>query len=95
MNKWILGVSAACLALSVSWAEGPDVKAADVLVFDLARSIDEETGKPVIDGRRLTGLPKTMEWSAWIATVATRGKYSRRSGRRLRKALDDRVTHTC
>ena len=43
----------------------------------LARSVDPERGKAVIEGRKLTCLPKTMEWSAWIATVATRGNYFR------------------
>ena len=35
----------------------------------LARSRDS-SGQPVLRGRTLTGLPRTMEWSAWIATVA-------------------------
>jgi putative intracellular protease/amidase len=34
-------------------------------------------GASVIAGRRMTCLPRTMEWSAWIATVATRGNYFR------------------
>ncbi len=42
----------------------------------LARSRDS-SGQPVLRGRTLTGLPRTMEWSAWIATVATRGNYFR------------------
>lgn len=42
----------------------------------LARSRDAAL-QPAIRGRRLTALPRTMEWTAWIATVATRGNYFR------------------
>lgn len=43
----------------------------------LARSIDSTTGKSVINGRTLTGLPKRFEKGAWLATKATRGDYFR------------------
>lgn len=43
----------------------------------LARAIDSETGKSVVEGRTLTGLPKRFEMGAWVATKATRGDYFR------------------
>ncbi len=43
----------------------------------LARSIDSDTGKSMVHGRTLTGLPKRFEKGAWLATKATRGDYFR------------------
>jgi putative intracellular protease/amidase len=43
----------------------------------LARSVDAETGRSVVHGRTLTGLPKRFEKGAWMATKATRGDYFR------------------
>ena len=42
----------------------------------LARARDAE-GAPVLRGRSMTCLPKSMEWSAWAATRLTRGSYFR------------------
>ncbi len=42
----------------------------------LARAADAD-GQPVLRGRTMTCLPRTMEWSAWAATKATRGDYFR------------------
>ena len=44
------------------------------LVLARARGGD---GQPVLTGRTMTCLPKSMEWSAWAATRATRGDYFR------------------
>jgi putative intracellular protease/amidase len=43
----------------------------------LARAIDPATGESVIHGRRLTGLPKRLEWSAWAATAWSLGSHFR------------------
>ncbi len=43
----------------------------------LARAIDPATGASVIEGRRLTGLPKRLEWSAWLATAWKLGNHFR------------------
>ncbi len=41
----------------------------------LARASNQEG--PLLRGRTMTCLPKTMEWSAWAATKLTRGDYFR------------------
>ncbi len=41
----------------------------------LARAADEQG--PILRGRTMTCLPKSMEWSAWAATKLTRGDYFR------------------
>lgn len=43
----------------------------------LARAIDPATGRSVIAGRRLTGLPRRLEWSAWAATAWRLGSHFR------------------
>ncbi len=43
----------------------------------LARAIDPATQQSVIHGRRLTGLPKRLEWSAWAATAWKLGHHFR------------------
>lgn len=42
-----------------------------------ARSLDPRTGRSVLDGRRTTGLPKSMELSAWLLTALWLGRYYR------------------
>ena len=44
------------------------------VVLARARAAD---GGHAIAGRRITGLPKTMEMGAWLLTAATRGSYFR------------------
>ena len=43
----------------------------------LARSIDPETGRSVLAGRRLTTLPKRFEVGAWALTKPYKGDYFR------------------
>lgn len=43
----------------------------------LARSRDPETGRSVIHGRRVTGLPKSLECTAWLLTAWKLGNYYR------------------
>ncbi len=43
----------------------------------LARSVDPDTGRSVIDGRRLTALTETLELTAWALTSWTLGDYYR------------------
>lgn len=43
----------------------------------LARSIDPATGKSVIDGRRMTGLPKALERTSYLLTFWKLGRYYR------------------
>ncbi len=73
------------------YLEDPDLQQAVVRFFSaqnpvgsichgavvLARSVDAATGKSVVAGRKLTGLPKRFEMGAWLATKATRGDYFR------------------
>jgi len=43
----------------------------------LVRSIDPETGKSVLFGRKTTGLIRTMELGAWLLTALKLGNYYR------------------
>lgn len=42
-----------------------------------ARSVDPETGRSVLHGRRTTALPRSMELSAWALTALWLGRYYR------------------
>jgi len=42
----------------------------------LARTLGAD-GRCVVEGKRMTCLPRSMEWSAWLSTIATRGNYFR------------------
>lgn len=59
-----------------------------------ARSIDPETGRSVLAGRQVTGLPAWMELLAWSLTVAWMGDYYRTYPtpleREVRSLLDDK-----
>jgi len=43
----------------------------------LARTLDPATARSVVSGRRITGLPKWMEMSAWLLTAWKLGDYYR------------------
>lgn len=58
------------------------------VVLARARGLD---GEPVLRGRTMTCLPKTMEWSAWAATKATRGDYFRTYPRWVQAEVADAV----
>ncbi|MDH2388988.1 type 1 glutamine amidotransferase domain-containing protein [Streptomyces sp. HNM0663] len=59
------------------WATGRPVGAICHGVLVLARTIDPETGRSVIAGRRTTCLPKYMERSAYYLTAWRHGRYYR------------------
>ncbi|GAB7109794.1 type 1 glutamine amidotransferase domain-containing protein [Streptomyces phaeofaciens JCM 4814] len=59
------------------WATGRPVGAICHGVLVLARTIDPETGRSVIAGRRTTCLPKYMERGAYYLTAWRRGRYYR------------------
>ena len=63
-------------AVAAFFADGKPVAAICHGTIVLARTKDADDAS-VIAGRRMTCLPRMMEWSAWIATVATRGNYFR------------------
>ena len=46
-------------------------------VLLLARSIDPETGRSVLYGKKTTGLPRRMELPAWVITRPVLGDYYR------------------
>jgi len=59
-----------------------------------ARSIDPQTGRSVLAGRQVTGLPAWMELLAWSITMAWMGDYYRTYPttleREVRSLLDDK-----
>lgn len=59
------------------WATGRPVAAICHGVLVLARTIDPDTGKSVLAGRRTTCLPKYMEKTAFYLTAWRRGRYYR------------------
>ena len=63
-------------AAAVFLAAGKPVAAICHGTIVLARAKNAD-GEPLLRGRTLTCLPKSMEWSAWAATRLTRGSYFR------------------
>jgi putative intracellular protease/amidase len=59
------------------WASGRPVGAICHGVVVLARTIDPESGRSVLSGRRTTCLPKFMERGAYYATAWKLGRYYR------------------
>jgi putative intracellular protease/amidase len=76
------------------WATGKPVGAICHGVLVLARTIDPNTGRSVLYGRRTTCLPRSLEMSGFLSTAWRRGRYYRTSPmyvqREVRRALASR-----
>ena len=59
------------------WRRGVPVGAICHGVLVAARTVDPETGRSVLHGKRTTCLPKYMERSAWLLTAWKLGRYYR------------------
>jgi putative intracellular protease/amidase len=63
--------------IAAYWRLGRPVAAICHGVLPLARTLDPETGRSVLQGRRTTCLPKYMERSAYLLTFWKLGRYYR------------------
>jgi putative intracellular protease/amidase len=75
--KQYLGSEALQREIARFWATGKPVAAICHGVLPLARSLDPETGKSVLSGKKTTCLPKYMERSAYFLTAWKLGRYYR------------------
>lgn len=60
-----------------AWKAGVPIGAICHGVLVLARTVDPDTGRSLLDGRRCTALIKRMEWSAWAVSAWKLGDYYR------------------